>query len=146
MFDFSTLDRLALDGTDVVLRPVFDPRLRTFSIQLWEGGQPGGIHGLVEHFRYADQPVDSIDAFLAENGVRAVTDEEAALLYAGLVQAKGGPDWALLLMSIGADEDDAQESDVCDECRAATASDAPSAVHESHEPSCSLHPDSTHQS
>ncbi|MFF4173645.1 hypothetical protein [Streptomyces sp. NPDC001744] len=143
MFDFSTLDRLALDGTNVVLRPVFDPRLYTFSVQLWEDGQPGGIHGLVEHFRYADQPVETIDAFLAENGVRATTGEEAALLYAGLVQAKGGPDWALLLLSIGADEDDAQE---CDECSAVIASDAPSAVHESHEPSCSLHPDNAHQS
>ncbi|MFE7212502.1 hypothetical protein ACFU93_21410 [Streptomyces sp. NPDC057611] len=108
MFDFSTLDRLALDGTDFVLRPVFDPRLRTFSVQLWEGGEPGGIHGMVEHFRYADEPVDSIDAFLAAHGVRATTDQEAALLYAGLVQAKGGPDWALLLMSIGADEVDEQ--------------------------------------
>ncbi|MEU6965083.1 hypothetical protein [Streptomyces chrestomyceticus] len=106
MFDFSALDRLALEGANVVLRPVYDPRLRTFSVQLWEDGEPGGIHGLVEHFRYADQPVDSIDAFLAEHGVRAVTEEEAARLYAGLVQAKGGPDWELLLMSIGADEQD----------------------------------------
>ncbi|MEU8828868.1 hypothetical protein [Streptomyces sp. NPDC048636] len=103
MINFDNLDRLALDGT-VVLRPVFDPRLRTFSIQLWKNGEPGGIHGLIETFRYADEPLETIDAFLADHGVRAVTDEEAALLYAGLVQAKGGPDWALLLISIGADE------------------------------------------
>ncbi|UZI33964.1 hypothetical protein [Streptomyces sp. VB1] len=108
MIDFSALDRLALDGTGVVLRPVFDPRLRAFSVQLWENGEPGGIHGLGEHFQYADEPVDSIDAFLAERNVRATTREEAALLYAGLVQAKGGPDWGLLLMSIGADEADGQ--------------------------------------
>ncbi|GGO98350.1 hypothetical protein [Wenjunlia tyrosinilytica] len=104
MIDFATLNRLGLDGTDIELRPVFDPRLRTFSIQLWENGEPGGIHGLTDNFRGADEPLEAIGAFLADNGVRAVTDEEAALLYAGLVQAKGGPDWEILLLSIGADD------------------------------------------
>ncbi|MFJ2589659.1 hypothetical protein [Streptomyces sp. NPDC087538] len=104
MFDFSTLDRLALDGTAVVLRPVFDPRLHTFSVQLWEDGEPGGIHGLVEYFRYADELLEAIDAFLAEHGVRALTGDEAVLLYAGLVQAKGGPDWVIFQMQVAAAE------------------------------------------
>ncbi|POX58808.1 hypothetical protein C3492_35305 [Streptomyces sp. Ru62] len=99
--DFENLDRIPLDGTNAVLRPVFDPVLRTFAVQLWEGdGEPKGIHGLVEVFQYADEPLEAIDAFLAEHGVRALTGDEAVLLYAGLVQAKGGPDWLILQMDI----------------------------------------------
>lgn len=100
--DFDNLDRLALDGTNAVLKPVFDPRLRAFSVQLWQDDQPRGIHGLTDNFRHADEPLEAIDAFLADNGVRALTDQEAALIYAGLVQAKGGPDWEILLIQIGA--------------------------------------------
>ena len=99
--DFDSLDRLDIDGSNQ-LRPVFDPRLRTFSVQLWRDGEPGGIHGLVEHFRYADQVVETIGGFLAESGVRELADQEAALLYAGLVQAKGGPDWEIFLLQVGA--------------------------------------------
>lgn len=104
MIDLSQIGPVALEGTDAVLVPVFDPRLRTFSVQLWEHGTPSRLHGLLENFRYADEPVASIDGFLAEQGLRALTEDESARLYAGLVQTKGGPDWTLLLMSIGADE------------------------------------------
>ncbi|MDX2692211.1 hypothetical protein [Streptomyces ipomoeae] len=91
-----------LDDVNAELRPVYDPALRTFSVQLWKAGEPAGIHGLTDNFRYADEPLEAIDAFLAERDVRAVTNEEAAFLYAGLVRAKGGPDWQILLMDITA--------------------------------------------
>ncbi|MGY5099500.1 hypothetical protein [Streptomyces sp. 900105245] len=103
-----TLDTLGapvrLDDATAELRPVYDPRLRTFSVQLWKDNEPHGIHGLTETFRYADEPLMTIDAFLAERGVRALTGEEAAWLYAALVHAKGGPDWELLVMSIAGGE------------------------------------------
>ncbi|MFJ6889917.1 hypothetical protein ACIQRC_34430 [Streptomyces californicus] len=106
MFDLSTLNRLALDGTDVVLRPVFDPSLRIFSVQLWENDEIRAVHGWTDNFRDADEPLEAIDAFLAERGVRAVTDEEAVLLYAGLVQAEGGVDWQIMQMQIAAQGQD----------------------------------------
>ncbi|QDN84436.1 hypothetical protein FNV61_00150 (plasmid) [Streptomyces sp. RLB3-6] len=94
-----------LEASGVVnaeLRPVFDPALRTFSVQLWKDGEPSGIHGLIDNFRYADEPLEAVDAFLAERGVRALTGDEAVLLYAGLVRAKGGPDWQMFLMDVAA--------------------------------------------
>ncbi|MDG5807886.1 hypothetical protein P9869_35620 [Streptomyces ossamyceticus] len=93
---------LKLDDVNAELQPVYDPVLRTFSVQLWKDGEPAGIHGLIENFRYADEPLEAIDAFLAKQDIRAVTGEEAAWLYAGLVHAKGGPDWQILLMDITA--------------------------------------------
>lgn len=100
-FNIDTLGApVQLDDANAELRPVYDPRLRTFSVQLWTGGEPSGIHGLCDNFRYADEPLEAIDAFLAERGVRALTGEEAAWLYAGLVHAKGGPDWQMLVMDI----------------------------------------------
>ncbi|WP_432159288.1 hypothetical protein [Streptomyces sp. bgisy153] len=104
--DLNALDltRIALDGTDAELRPIFDPVLRTFSVQLWKGGEPSGIHGLTDAFRYPDEPLESIDAFLAEQDVRAVTGDEAVVVYAGLVYAKGGPDWVLLQMEVAASQ------------------------------------------
>jgi hypothetical protein len=72
------------------LIPVFDPRLRTFSVQLWKDGDPCGIHGLIEDFQRADEPMESIDAFLVSSGVRALTEEEAQRVLDGLVRAKHG--------------------------------------------------------
>ncbi|MCU4750266.1 hypothetical protein [Streptomyces sp. G-5] len=94
--DFGPIDL----GDGAVLKPIFDPRLRTFSVQLWSDGQPDGIHGLVEDFRHADQAVEAIGPFLEEHGVRQLTEKELAFLYAGLIQAKGGPDFELLLMQL----------------------------------------------
>ncbi|MFD8415444.1 hypothetical protein ACFV2Q_27400 [Streptomyces sp. NPDC059650] len=96
MVDFTDLTRISLAGTDAVLYPIFHPALRTFSVQLWVSGEPSGIHGLTDNFRYADEPLEAIDAFLAERDVRALTEDEAVLLCAGLVQAKGGADWLIL--------------------------------------------------
>ncbi|WP_158939351.1 hypothetical protein [Streptomyces sp. NRRL S-87] len=104
MIDFENLSRLPLsdpDGAEAAnaeLRPVFDPVLRTFSVQLWKDGEPSGIHGLTDTFQYADEPLEAIDAFLADNGVRALTEDETVLLYAGLVRSKGGSDWLMLQM------------------------------------------------
>lgn len=104
-FNIDTLGApVQLEDAKAELRPVYDPALRTFSVQLWKGGEPGGIHGLTDNFRYADEPLEAIDAFLAERDVRALTGEEAAWLYAGLVHAKGGPDWQILLMNITASQ------------------------------------------
>ena len=50
--------------------PVFDPVLRTLSVQLWKGGEPAGIHGLFEHFTHPDDVLDTIDEFLEQSGVR----------------------------------------------------------------------------
>ena len=108
--DFTNITRLPIDDFEAgepvcaELRPVFDPALRTFSVQLWKDDEPSGIHGLTDNFRYAEQPLEAIDAFLAERGVRALTSDEAVLLFAGLVHAKGGPDWQALVMGIAAAE------------------------------------------
>ncbi|MEU3433079.1 hypothetical protein [Streptomyces sp. NPDC006863] len=109
MIDLSTLNRLALDGTDVVLRPVFDPSLRTFSVQLWENDEIRAVHGAVGEFLLADEPVAFIDDFLAEQGVRATTGDEAALLYAGLIWAEGGKGADLLRMGNQAAEPGQQD-------------------------------------
>ncbi|CAM5375312.1 putative protein OS=Streptomyces fumanus OX=67302 GN=GCM10018772_70270 PE=4 SV=1 [Streptomyces fumanus] len=110
MLDLTNITRLpiidctAIESVNAELRPVYDRMLRTFSVQLWKDGEPSGIHGLTDNFRYADQPLEAIDAFLAERGVRALTDDEAVLLYAGLVHAKGGPDWEIFQMQLAAAE------------------------------------------
>lgn len=102
--DLNNLTRLpivdleAIEAVRAELRPVYDPRLRTFPVQLWTDGEPAGIHGLAEEFRFADEALEAIDGFLADRGVRRLTQEEAVLLYAGLVHAKGGADWQLLQM------------------------------------------------
>ncbi|MET8680968.1 hypothetical protein ABZW18_26155 [Streptomyces sp. NPDC004647] len=108
--DFTNITRLpivdleAIEAVHAELRPIFDPVLRTFSVQLWKDSEPSGNHGLTDNFRYADEPLEAIDAFLAESGVRALTRAEAVLLYAGLVHAKGGPDWAIFQMQVAAAE------------------------------------------
>ncbi|MFD8269180.1 hypothetical protein [Streptomyces althioticus] len=110
MLDLTNITRLpiidleAIEPVNAELRPVYDRVLRTFSVQLWKDGEPSGIHGLTDNFRYADEPMEAIDAFLAERGVRALTGDEAVLLYAGLVHAKGGPDWQIFQMQLAAAE------------------------------------------
>ena len=74
-----------LDGTNVALCPVFDPKSDTFSIRLWENGRQVGTH---DGFQHADEPLETIDTFLAGFGIRALNPNEAILLYAGLVQAE----------------------------------------------------------
>lgn len=93
-------DPIKLAETNAELRPVFDPVLLTYSVQLWKGGQPAGIHGLIDDFRYPDQALGTVNDFLAESDVRKATEDELFQLYAGLVQAKGGRDWALFQMQI----------------------------------------------
>ncbi|MDH6545888.1 hypothetical protein [Streptomyces sp. SPB4] len=92
--DFIQLTSIPVDGADVTLRPVYDPVLCFFSVQIHQGGVifPLGLDG---SFIYADEPLEAVDAALAEVGVRELTGEEAVLLYAGLlyaglVHAKGG--------------------------------------------------------
>ncbi|MEV5205711.1 hypothetical protein [Streptomyces sp. NPDC053720] len=92
------VDLKAIEAVHAELRPVYDPRLRTFSVQLWKDGELAGIHGLAEEFRFADEPLEAIDGFLADRGARSLTQEKAVLLYAGLVHAKGGADWQHLQM------------------------------------------------
>ncbi len=79
--------------------PVFDPVLRTLSVQLWKGGEPAGIHGLVEHFTHPDDVLDTIDEFLEQSGVRALAEDEIGVLAGELIMAKGGPDAAILMMA-----------------------------------------------
>ncbi|MEU6946599.1 hypothetical protein ABZ957_15425 [Streptomyces sp. NPDC046316] len=90
--DFTQLTRISVEGTDVTLRPVFDPALHSYSVQIHRGEAifPLGLDGA---FTAADEVLGAIDAELAEIGVRELTGEEAVLLYAGLVHAKGGADW-----------------------------------------------------
>ncbi|NGO40601.1 hypothetical protein [Streptomyces ureilyticus] len=98
-FDFDCTS-LPLDGTNAELRPVCDPRLCLFTIQLHEDGELAGVHGYTDNFRKADEPLEAIDAFLAEHGVRAVTDDEAVLLYGALLKQEGGVDYQLLVLAI----------------------------------------------
>ncbi|MFF3256481.1 hypothetical protein ACFYWP_37120 [Actinacidiphila glaucinigra] len=96
--DESSFGPVEIDGTE--LRPVFDPRMRTFSIQLWKDGQRAGNHGLADNFVTVDEPLEEIDAFLADAGIRAVTEDERFTLYGGLLRAKGGVDFHLFLLEL----------------------------------------------
>ena len=82
-----------------VLRPVFDPRLYQFSAQLWLNGQPAGIHGLIDPFNHPDDLINTIDKFLNDADVRALTEDEKATLGYELIMQKGGPDAALLQLA-----------------------------------------------
>ncbi|MEV4438106.1 hypothetical protein AB0K09_03660 [Streptomyces sp. NPDC049577] len=95
----TTFGPFTVDGT-TELRPVFDPVLRTFSVQLWSDGEPAGIHGLVEPFFFADEAVEEINDYLLQHGVRALTFAESVRLYGALLAAKDpdGPDFQLFLM------------------------------------------------
>ncbi|MFI9311200.1 hypothetical protein [Streptomyces triculaminicus] len=80
------------------LRPVYDPALRTFCVQLWRDGEIAGSYGLTESFPDAQELVETIDPFLAKNGVRPLELAEMARLYGGLLAAQDGPDFQLFLM------------------------------------------------
>lgn len=90
---------LALDGTGATLRLVYDPVLSSFCVQVHQDGAicPIGMDGSLQ---YADQVLAVIDDELARLDIRPITDEESVYLYAGLVQAKGGPDWAIVRQEI----------------------------------------------
>jgi hypothetical protein len=97
----SIVDLEAIEGPVFAeLRPIFDPALRRFSVQLWRDGEPLGVHGLGDVFRHAEELLETIDGFLAEKGVRALTEQETAVIYVGLIKAKGGEDWAVLRRQI----------------------------------------------
>ncbi|MFJ8133365.1 hypothetical protein [Streptomyces hydrogenans] len=91
---------LTIDAAE--LRPIFDPQLRTFSVQLWKNGEPTAIHGLTTPYRYADEAVEEIVPFLAEHSIRPLTTPEMYRLYGALLRAKNpdGPDFQLFLMQI----------------------------------------------
>ncbi|MFF2779449.1 hypothetical protein ACFVU3_31700 [Streptomyces sp. NPDC058052] len=91
---------LNIDGAE--LRPIFDPRLRTFSVQLWKSGEPTDIHGLTTPYQYADEAVEEIFPFLAKHSLRPLTTPEMYRLYGALLRAKNpeGPDFQLFLMQI----------------------------------------------
>ncbi|MEV6357976.1 hypothetical protein [Streptomyces hydrogenans] len=92
-------DTLALDGTDVTLHPVYDPVLHVFCVRVRRDGVIYPI-GMGDSLQYADQVLAVIDDELARLGIRPLTGEESVYLYAGLVEAKGGPDWAIVRQEI----------------------------------------------
>uniref|UniRef100_UPI003F492CEB hypothetical protein n=1 Tax=Streptomyces chartreusis TaxID=1969 RepID=UPI003F492CEB len=71
------------------LVPVFDPALRTFSVQLWKSGVPASIHGLIEDFTDANTAGESINAFLQSAKVRELTSQELSELVKELALIKG---------------------------------------------------------
>ncbi|MEU8623115.1 hypothetical protein [Streptomyces sp. NPDC048623] len=89
-----------VDG--VKLRPVFDPVLRTFAVQLWKDGEPAGIHGLTKPYQYADEAVEEINDYLAKEGIRRLTLPEMVRLYGALLRDKNpnGADFQIFLMQI----------------------------------------------
>ena len=76
------------DATRLV--PVFDPVLRNYCVQLWMDGRPGGIHGLIENFRDADEAVDTLHTFLEAEDVRQLTDKELSDVRTALHNAGQG--------------------------------------------------------
>ena len=80
------------------LRPAYDPRRYTFSIQLWTDGKPGGIHGLPARFAHPDDLLDTLDAFLETKEVRHINESEYRALCRSVYEAKGGPDWEIILL------------------------------------------------
>ncbi|MFF6888587.1 hypothetical protein ACFY9F_36030 [Streptomyces sp. NPDC012421] len=90
---------LTIDG-GTELRPIYDPRLRTFSVQLWKNGEPAGIHGLTTPYLYADEATVEIVPFLQKHGIRVLSGPEMVHLCGALLRAKNpaGPDFQLFLM------------------------------------------------
>lgn len=82
------------------LRPVFDPAVG-FVVHVWIDDAPAGVHGLFDAYQHADQPLATLDRFLSEYGVRALTGDERVRLYCGLMQAKGGADYDKFLRAQG---------------------------------------------
>ncbi|MFC8670962.1 MULTISPECIES: hypothetical protein [Streptomyces] len=82
------------------LKAVFDPALRCFSAQLWKGGEPVGLLGLVDQFTHPDDVLDAVDEFLTEHDESPLTEQQMGRFGGMLIMAKGGPDAAMLQIAI----------------------------------------------
>ncbi|CAM5703405.1 hypothetical protein SALBM311S_00628 [Streptomyces alboniger] len=82
------------------LKAVFDPALRYFSAQLWNGGEPAGLLGTVGQFTHPDDVLDAVDEFLTEHGESPLTESQMGQFAGMLIMAKGGPDAAMLQLAI----------------------------------------------
>ncbi|WP_416974623.1 hypothetical protein [Streptomyces sp. 4F14] len=80
------------------IRPVFDPVLRSFTVQLWTDGEPAGTLGADSIFLHPDDILDEIDGFLETHGRSPLTENQGAEFCGMLIMAKGGPDAMLLQM------------------------------------------------
>jgi len=77
----------------------YDNILNEFTAALWVDGKPAAMHGIFTPFKHPDDLTDSIDEFLADNGVEPLTEEQTRDLEA-LLTAKGSlGDFALLQMA-----------------------------------------------
>ena len=78
----------------------YDNILNEFTAALWIDGKPAAMHGIFTPFKHPDDLIDSIDEFLADNGVEPLTEEQTRDLGAALLTAKGSlGDFALLQMA-----------------------------------------------
>ncbi|MFG2785719.1 hypothetical protein ACGFY7_48870 [Streptomyces prunicolor] len=82
------------------LKAIFDPVLRCFSAQLWRGGEPAGLLGLVGQFTHPDDVLDAVDEFLTEQGESPLTEQQTGRFAGMLIMAKGGPDAMMLQLAI----------------------------------------------
>ncbi|MFI8178035.1 hypothetical protein ACIF6H_32600 [Streptomyces microflavus] len=88
------------DEANTQLKPTFERAFGLYYVELWKDGAVLDVHGSGEWLETAARTVDTVDAFLAEHGVRPLTDIERADLYGGLLQAKGGAGYDVLTRQI----------------------------------------------
>jgi hypothetical protein len=88
------------DEANTQLRPLFLRAIRTYNVELWQDGRLVAVHGVNEWFGTADAVTNTVDAFLAEHGVRALTTEERFELYGGLLREKGGLGYDVLIRQV----------------------------------------------
>ncbi|MEU8828867.1 hypothetical protein [Streptomyces sp. NPDC048636] len=94
----SVFGRITLPDADAELRPGCEANAGTFTVQLWMDGELLDTLGADESYSDAQDVIDAVDGFLDQYDVRWLIRSEAALLYAGLLEAKGGEDFTDFLL------------------------------------------------
>ncbi|MET8661397.1 hypothetical protein [Streptomyces griseus] len=84
------------DEANAQLRPAFDPTLRRYTAELWTNGVLDAVHGHDDWFETADALTSTVDTFLRERGLRALSETERYSLYEGLLRTKGGTGYQVL--------------------------------------------------
>ncbi|MER5640325.1 hypothetical protein ABT095_25685 [Kitasatospora sp. NPDC002227] len=95
-------DILVAVDQHTTLRPIFDPVVRIFTVQLLRGG--GVITTFGERngdtvMTHPDDAADVIHDFLESVGAAPLDERTFGLFCRALIMAKGGPDAALLKMA-----------------------------------------------
>ncbi|MFE3601390.1 hypothetical protein [Streptomyces sp. NPDC059142] len=89
-------------ASNVQLTPVYERFFKRFAVLLSVNGQVVGIHGLMggEGYSTAEEAVTDIQTFLSEHGVPAISGDQEAQLYVGLLAAENGSAFRLFIRAV----------------------------------------------